>query len=73
MGMLCVWAVKMNCVRLAENIATDLSVSTPRKTFSPSWTGGNVRNKSDDCWTLVRAVLRRQWAELAQLLTLDIP
>ena len=63
MGRLCVWAVKMNCLRLAENIATDLSVSTPRKTFSPGWTGGSVKNKSDDCWTLVQAVLRRQWAE----------
>ena len=53
MGRLCVWAVKMNCFRLAQNIATDLSVSTPRKTFSPSWKGGSVRKKSDDYWTLV--------------------
>ena len=60
MGMLYVWAVKMNCFRLAENIATDLSVSTPRKTFSPGWTRGSVGNKSDGCWTLVQAVLRRQ-------------
>ena len=63
MGRLCVWAVKMNCLKLAENIAIHLSVSTPHKTFSPGWTGGSVRNKSDNCWTLVQAVVRREWAE----------
>ena len=63
MGMLCVWAVKMKHFRLAKNIAGDLSVSTPRKTFSPGWTGVRVTNKLDDYWTLVRTVLRQQWAE----------
>ena len=63
MGRLWVWVVKMNCFRLAENIDRDLSVSTPWKIFLPRWTEGSVRNKSDDCRTLVQAVLQRQWAE----------